>query len=187
MGTLLRLFRLVRLGYWSQQSRGHTDSAKAAKPTWDGRVSAQALILQEDLCYSCLFVPVSTLLENFQEGLEAGSFSLSAPSKGSPAVCLSMRGISDTLQRTFFWVLVNPNCHPKTFLSSSSTTSFRARVLFQLQPPVISFFIYTSILHLSWNHISLSLPPFHWFILLLLLASLCIYSICVVKCFQIQA
>lgn len=160
-GTLLRLLRLARLGYWSQQSRAHADSAKATKPPWDVWVSTQALILQENLCCSYFFVSVSTLSENFQEGFKAGSFSLWAPSKGSPAVCLSMRRISDMLQRTFFCIFVNPNCHPNPFLSLSSMTSFRARV----------FFLWS--LSLSTHHFSISVEIISLFPWLHFIGSFC--------------
>lgn len=186
------------MGYWSQQSRGHADSAKAAKPTWDGWVSAQAFILWWGYC---LYVAISTLLGYSQKScsdsarlhwlslcshsLQAGSFSLSTSSEGSPAVCLSVTGISDLLQRTFSGTLMKPNYHPKTSLclgwpASEQEASYNSSHLERFS------FISSSALHLSWNHISLSLPLFHKFLLLLLLASLCIYSIYVVKHFQIQ-
>lgn len=47
--------------------------------------------------------------------LQAGSFSLSASSEGSPAVCLSVREISDLMQRTFFWILSETKLSPQHF------------------------------------------------------------------------
>lgn len=47
--------------------------------------------------------------------LQAGSFSLSTSSEGSPTVCLSVGGISDLLLSTFFWDLSEAKLSPLNF------------------------------------------------------------------------
>lgn len=120
IGTLLRSLQTGQSGVLITTKQRPCRFSQGCK-THLGWLRAQAFILWWGLYCYCLYVVVSTLLGHSQNScsnsarlhwlsfysisLQAGSFSLSASPEGSPAVCLSMRGISDLLQRTIFWDL----------------------------------------------------------------------------------
>lgn len=131
-----------------------------------GWLNAQAFILWWGLCCYCLYAAVSTLLGCSQRScrdsarlrwlsatctnslcnlsLQAGSFSTS--SEGSPAVCLSVREISDLLQRTFFCDLSEAQLSPPNFSLFIQYSQLQTKCL--LTAPAI------------WKDFPLSL---HWF------------------------
>ena len=170
------------------------------KYTWDGWVSAQAFMLWRDLWCYCLYVAVSPLLGYSQKSCIFFcwiALALFVQPEFTGRVFLTFNiiwRIARSLPvsernlwpsaKNFFWDL--SELWPQNFSVFTQYGQLQSK-RFLIAPanwkdfPLSLYWLFISV-----EIMSLSFPLFHKFILLLLLSSLSVYSICNVKHFKIQ-